>query len=154
MIATAGARLFRASALAILIAAAAAPGCGVKGPPRPVEDTAALAPEDFSAARSAEGVLLRWSRPEEAVDGEPLYDLAGFDVDRRAVGDRRFERLEKILTADTDRLRPKRSFRYTDTTAGPTGVYEYRVRAFRRDGQRGLPTPTVTVDMSAPPVED
>jgi hypothetical protein len=134
--------------------AAISAGCGVKDLPRPIEDTAALAPDDFVARNAEDGVLLKWGRPQEAVDGEPLYDLAGFEIERRQAADHRFERVHRIVTADTDRLRPQQTFRYTDTTAQPPGVYEYRVRAYLSDGQRGIPTPTAVVDTTAPPQKD
>jgi hypothetical protein len=129
-------------------------GCGVKGPPRPIEDTAALAPDNFVARNAEGGVFLKWTRPQEAVDGEPLYDLAGFEIERRRPAERRFELVHRILTTDTDRLRPQRTFRYTDTTAQPPGVFEYRVRAFLSDRQRGIPTPTMVVDTTIPPLKD
>ncbi|MEE8312445.1 MAG: hypothetical protein V3R77_09310 [Candidatus Binatia bacterium] len=129
-------------------------GCGVQGPPRPVEDTAALAPDDFVARNAEGGVFLKWTRPQEAVDGEPLYDLAGFQIERRRPTERRFEVVDRILTSDTDRLRPQRTFRYTDTTAQPPGLFEYRIRAWLNDGQRGIPTPTLVVDTTIPPLKD
>jgi hypothetical protein len=118
--------------------------CGVKGAPRPVEDTAALAPSYLKAQRTGTGVELQWSRPEESVDGTELFDLIGFDIERRRPGVGRFEAIHRFATDDTDRLRPRQSFRYDDDSAADL-AWEYRVRAVLSDGQRGLPSPIALV---------
>lgn len=140
-------------ALAALAVLSPTTGCGVKDAPRPAEDTAPLAPDDFIARNVEGGVRLKWQRPGESVDGEPLDDLAGFEVERRRPQERRFEVIHRIRTADTDRIRPHQTFHYTDQTP-PAGVLEYRVRAYLGDGHRGLPSRIAVVDTTAPPAKD
>ncbi len=131
--------------LVIVVASATlTAACGVKGAPRPVEDTAALAPSYLKAQRTGTGVELQWSRPKESVDGTELFDLIGFDIERRRTGTGRFEAIHRFATGDTDRLRPRQSFRYDDVSAADL-AWEYRVRAVLSDGQRGLPSPIASV---------
>jgi hypothetical protein len=126
--------------------------CGVRTDPRPPEDTAARAPDDFEAAVAPGTVTLQWERPTRTVDGERLYDLAAFSVERRR-GDANFATIATIDVTDTDRIRTQRTFRYVDRDP-PPGEVEYRVRAVTDDGEHGMPTNAILVTNRATGVED
>jgi hypothetical protein len=123
-----------APALAVLAA------CGVRTDPRPPEDTAARAPEDFEAVRGDAGVELSWERSTKTVDGGRLYDLESFVVERRTGASDTFETIATIPVTDTDRLRTQRTFRFVDADAPAGDDLEYRVRAMTADGEGGVPT--------------
>jgi hypothetical protein len=131
-----------AAALAVVAA------CGVRTEPRPPEDTAARAPDGFRVKTVESGVELRWERTTKAMDGERLYDLASFVVERRSDGGA-FQTIATIPVTDTDRVRTQRVFRYVDDE--PVPASEYRVRAVTADGERGVPTETVGVTAPATP---
>ena len=140
----------RASApvlVALLVLAAA---CGVRTDPRPPEDTAAHPPDGFRVKAVTGGVELRWERTTRAMDGDRLYDLASFVVERRSDGGA-FETIATIPVTDTDRLRTQKVFHFTDDAPG-AGTPEYRVRAVAADGERGVPTETLAV--TAPAASD
>jgi hypothetical protein len=124
-------------ALAALLLVAA-PACGVRTDPRPPEDTAARAPEDFQARIMEGKVELTWERTTKTVDGRRLYDLERFDVERRSAGGE-LETLAEIPVTDTDRLRTQQVFEYIDHSP-PAGAVEYRVRAVAADGEKGVPS--------------
>jgi hypothetical protein len=130
-----------AARLALIAASLAlAAACGVRTDPRPPEDTAARAPDGFRVKTVESGVELRWERTTKAMDGERLYDLASFVVERRSDGGP-FQTIATIPVTDTDRVRTQRVFRYVD--AAPAAGSEYRIRAVTADGERGVPTETV-----------
>jgi hypothetical protein len=132
---------------AILVAATL--GCGVRTDPRPPEDTMARAPEDAGAKGFQGGVRVRWKRPTRAVDGESLYDLAAFIVQRRT-DQGEFEPIARIPVNDSDDIRPQQSFTYDDHDP-PYGTLTYRVFAVTSDGQRGLPSDEVPVEAADGP---
>jgi hypothetical protein len=82
------------------------------------------------------------------MDGDRLYDLAAFQVERRS-DDGRFETIAKIPVTDTDRLRTQKVFRYVDA-APPAGTLEYRVRAVTEDGEHGMASEVLGVTTPAP----
>jgi len=116
--------------------------------PRAPEDTAARAPDTIKASLGEEGVIVTWSRPTKAVDGSRLYDLAKFEVQRQT-DDEPFHTIGTIDVTDLDRIRPQRSFHFTDT-AVPAGTVRYRVRAVTADGETGIATEPVSADAAAP----
>lgn len=135
--------------LACAAVVAAAPGCGVRTNPRPPEDTAARAPEGFRAEVSGTAVELRWRRPDKTVDGDRLYDLAAFVVERRVIATGEFREIASIAVTDNDRIRVQKTYRYRDE-APPAGEVIYRVRAVAEDGQHGVATEPAIVELAEP----
>jgi hypothetical protein len=134
----------KANALELgLVVAIAVAACGVRSLPRPPEDTAPRAPDTPKVRVTDESVRLRWERPSRAVDGEPLYDLAGFIVERR-VGGAEFTEIHQMVVDDNERIRPQQNFTFDDESPPPGRLF-YRVRAFTLDGQRGAASPPVLV---------
>jgi hypothetical protein len=89
-------------------------------------------------------VAISWKRPTKAADGSRLYDLSRFVVQRRVPGGE-FEPVATVEVTDRDRIRPQRKFEVVDPVA--PGTYEYRVRAVTEDGQKGIPTAAVRVEV-------
>jgi hypothetical protein len=133
--------------LAMLVAGIV--GCGVRTDPRPPEDTMARAPEDPGAKSFQGGVRVRWKRPTRAVDGESLYDLAAFIVQRRT-DQGEFEPIARVSVDDSNDIRPQQSFTYDDHDP-PYGTLTSRVFAVTSDGQRGLPSDEVPVEAADNP---
>lgn len=132
-------------AVAMLVAVLATTGaCGVRKPPRAPEETMPAAPPRWLARAGDDGsVTVHWTRPRSAVDGQPLYDLEGFEVDRR-VGDGEWQIIATVTVDDSRRIRPQKTFSHRDADV-PDQAFVYRVRAFTADGQRGLSTPPFSV---------
>jgi hypothetical protein len=66
--------------LAILLLCAIAAGCGSVGEPRPPLLNIPERADDFVARQTPEGIVLEWTWPRVTTEGEPLNDLARFDV--------------------------------------------------------------------------
>ena len=132
----------------MLLSIAVVVGCGVRTAPRPPEDTAPKPPAELDARLDETGVRLRWERPSQAVDGDRLYDLAGFVVERRSEG-AEFIVFDRIQVDDNDRIRPQQSFTIEDPSP-PTGLVLYRVRSVAADGQHGHACPPVHVRVESP----
>ena len=135
----------RAASVALLFMLVA---CGVRTEPRPPEDTAARAPGDFEVARRDTGIELSWERPTRTADGERLYDLSGFRVER-AEGAGDFAPIATLSVTDNDRIRTQRTFRYLDESAA-AGPLRYRVRALHADGELGEASELLLVGDAAP----
>jgi len=137
----------RASAAVLVALLALAAACGVRTDPRPPEDTAARPPDGFRVKAVTGGVELRWERTTRAMDGDHLYDLASFVVERRTDGGA-FQTIATIPVTDTDRLRTQKVFHFVGDAPG-AGTPEYRVRAVAADGERGVPTETLAITAPA-----
>jgi hypothetical protein len=140
-------------ALIILAAAAALglPACGIRNEPRPPELTMPVRPDGFSVSIEKEEVRLKWNRPKTSVDGERLYDLAGFVIERRT-DETEYAVLAEIRVVDRDRVRPQTSFKWRDLDP-LEGRSFYRVRAFTEDGQTGSISPGAPVEVTQEIVE-
>jgi len=140
---------------AFVVVAALAAGCGVRTEPRPPEDTAPRPPANLAAKRTAAGVRVSWDRPDRSMDGERLYDLAGFVVERRSRSGG-YEKATDVAVDDNERIRPQTRFRWVDEEA-PIDADSYRVYAYTADGQAGQASEAdVTIPPPAPsqaPVE-
>ncbi len=133
-----------ARSLALILLFATVLACGVRRDPRPPEDTAPRAPENVSARAFEGGVRVRWKRPSRAVDGESLYDLVAFIVQRRT-DQSEFAPIARIAVDDSGEIRPQQSFTYEDGDP-PYGRLWYRVLAVTAEGQRGLPSENTEVE--------
>jgi hypothetical protein len=127
-------------------------GCRIRTDPRPPELTMPERPRQFSVLIENDEVRLRWSRPQESIDGNRLKDLAGFVIERRT-DDTEFVILAEVLTTDRERIRPQTSFKWRDMFP-VEGRSFYRVRAFTDDGQTGSISPATPVVVSAAIVEN
>ncbi len=134
-----------ALALAALLGAGA---CGFKTAPRPPEHTAPVIPGALEAALTVDGVRLSWQRAENSADGQALYDLAAFRVERSS-GNSAFETVATVEVTDAERVRQSSEFSFTDTEAG-LGRKRYRVSAVSADGQQGPPIGPVAVTLGGP----
>ena len=126
--------------------------CGIRTDPRPPEMTMPERPRQFSVLIENDEVRLHWSRPQKAIDGMRLTDLAGFVIERRT-DDTEFVVLAEVLTTDRERIRPQTSFKWRDMNP-IEGRSFYRVRAFTDDGQTGSITPATPVVVTAAIVEN
>ena len=133
-------------AVTLLLVGAA---CGVRTAPRPPEDSAAEAPDNFKVQAGARGIELSWKRVERSVDGQRLYDLAGFIVERRLGDEPAFDVIATISVVDNDRIRSQQKFEFRDASP-PSGRLAYRVRAYTEDGERGEATAIVAVESDEP----
>lgn len=124
-------------------------GCGLRTAPQPIEDTAPIVGGNVDATIKDGAVVLRWPRADRSANGQRLYDLSAFIVERSRAGGS-FERIATIDVVDQEKIRRRNKFEYRDETPG-TGPLAYRVLAVTADGQEGPPTPVVTVDLAAPP---
>lgn len=150
--------------LAAVMAAGGAvllPACGRKTAVRPPEYVAPEAVADLRAANTTEGVRLEWARPRRTADGESLFDLDAFVIER-AVPGLPFGFLTRIQVPDRDRLRQRKRFGYVDPTPLVGEAYRYRVLAVTIDGYfsapsevvdvvRVIPSPTPTLAPTATP---
>ncbi len=135
-------KLLALASAALLLAAAG--GCGIRKAPRAPEETRPAAPPRSLARAAADGsVTVHWTRPRSAVDGQVLYDLEGFEIDRRS-DDGGWEIIATVTVDDSRRIRPQKNFSHHDTDV-PNQAPRYRVRAFTSDGQRGLSTAPFSV---------
>lgn len=124
-------------------------GCGQKTTVRPPELVAPAAVNDLTLEMQPKGVLLRWGRMDESVDGEKLDDLVGFVVlrakqdEQGKTGD--FTKIATIPVDDRDRFRKNKKFTYTDEQMTVGSLYRYRVLAFTLDGYYGSASNTVEI---------
>ncbi len=133
------ARRLLAVAVVVVAGLAATAGCGVRKPPRALQETEPSAPPRSLARAEADGsITVHWTRPRSAADGQSLYDLAGFEVERRIGGDD-WELIATVAVEDSRRIRPQKTFSHHDTDPHNQAA-SYRIRAFTADGQRGMST--------------
>lgn len=132
---------------AFCVAMSLAAACGLRTPPHPIEDTAPIVGGNVEATLEDGAVVLRWPRAERSANGERLYDLTAFIVERSRAG-APFERIATIDVVDQEKIRRRSRFEYRDGNPG-RGPLAYRVLAVTAEGQEGPPTPPVSVDPAA-----
>ena len=142
-------RLLRASALILVAAGALTVGCGRKTDVRPPEFVAPARITDLEAVNAVGGVGLGWRRPKQTADGQPLFDLDAFVVERAAPG-LPFEFLARVPIPDRDRLRQQKRFTYVDAGAEVGQVYRYRALAVTLDGYVSAPSNVVEILRAVP----
>jgi len=139
-------------ALAAALAAVVLPvgGCGKVGPPRPPEFVIPKTADPVEVESVADGVKVTWRRPREYVDGEPLDDLAGFDVLRACQPESTFAKVATVPVTDQQRFRKASSFTMLDHAA-PLGIpCRYRVIAFTFDEYTSPPAESADVVRTVP----
>ena len=130
-----------------LVVAALAPGCGRKTMPRPPQMVAPKAIQELSLATQGSGILVRWIRPTEYVDGSTMEDLGGFVVERNRYNSQ-FEEVARIPVTDRGRFQKAKRFDYLDTQLMPGATYHYRIVAFTTDRYFSSPSDAAEITWS------
>lgn len=125
--------------------------CGRKTPVRPPEYVAPEAITDLVAANTTTGIALGWQRPKQTADGQRLFDLDAFAVERALPG-LPFGFLSRIQIPDRDRLRQQKRFTYVDDSALLGEDYRYRVRSVTVDGYVSAPSNVVDIVRQIPTI--
>ncbi len=133
------------------LALAAVLSCGRKTPVRPPEFVAPAAITDLTAGNVVAGIALGWSRPHQTADGQRLFDLDAFAVERALPG-LPFDFLTRIQIADRDRLRQQKRFTFVDDSVLLGEDYRYRVRSLTEDGYVSLPSNVVDIARAMPTI--
>ncbi len=122
------------------------PGCGSKGPVRPLAQPLPAAPSEISLHQQGDGLLLSWALPRHNQDGSELTNLAGFRVYRRPFvpGEecpdcRNDAPLWRLVELDYLRHAQRRNDRLflLDSNLQAGQGYYYKVVPFNRWGQDG-----------------
>lgn len=129
----------RRAALILLGLALVAPACGRKTMPRPPQLVAPKPVEEISLATQKGGILVRWSRPTEYVDGSSMEDLGGFIVERNRYNSK-FEEIGRVPVTDRGRFQKAKRFDYLDSQLLDGATYHYRVVAYTTDGYYSVPS--------------
>ena len=138
---------FRATAVAAIVLASGA--CGRKTMPKPPQLVAPKAVQELSLSTQTQGILVRWSRPTEYVDGTGMDDLGGFVVERNRYNSK-FEEIARVPVTDQGRFQKAKRFDYLDTELLPGAVYHYRVVAFTTDHYYSAPSDAAEITWNPP----
>jgi len=133
-----------------MLAAALFWACGIKSRPLPPESVRPKTIMDLRAQSVAGGVALTWGRPQRLVNGEPLRNLAQFQVFRRT-DDQPGQLLTQIPVTDLQRFRQQHHFSYVDKTASLGMRYGYWVISVTLDGYYSHSSNVVTIVRRQPP---
>ncbi len=139
----------RAAVLTVLALGLVAPACGRKTLPKPPQLVAPRAVEELSLATQSGGILVRWSRPTEYVDGSGMEDLGGFVVERNRYNSS-FEEIARVPVTDRGRFQKAKRFDYVDTKLLPGATYHYRIVAYTTDGYYSSPSGAAEITWNPP----
>ena len=117
--------------------------------PKPPQLVAPKAVQELSLSTQSQGILVRWSRPTEYVDGTGMDDLGGFVVERNRYNSK-FEEIARVPVTDRGRFQKAKRFDYLDTQLLPGAVYHYRVVAFTTDLYYSAPSDAAEITWSPP----
>jgi len=132
--------------VAILLASGA---CGRKTMPKPPQLVAPKPVQELSLSTQSRGILVRWSRPTEYVDGSGMDDLGGFVVERNRYNSK-FEEIARVPVTDQGRFQKAKRFDYLDTELLPGAVYHYRIVAFTADHYYSTPSDAAEIVWNPP----
>ncbi len=135
-------------ALAALVAPIAA--CGRKTMPKPPQLVAPQVVEELSLTTQSNGILVRWSRPTEYVDGTSMEDLGGFVVERNRYNSP-FEEIARVPVTDQGRFQKAKRFDYVDARLLDGALYHYRIVAFTTDGYYSSPSAAAEIAWNGAP---
>jgi hypothetical protein len=138
---------FRTTALLGALLALAT--CGRKTMPKPPQLVAPKAVQELSLATQSQGILVRWSRPTEYVDGTGMDDLGGFVVERNRYNSK-FEEVARVPVTDQGRFQKAKRFDYLDKELLPGAIYHYRVVAFTTDHYYSSPSDAAEITWNPP----
>lgn len=140
----------RRATFALVLAGVVAVGaCGRKTMPKPPQLVAPRAVQELSLATQSGGILVRWTRPTEYVDGSDMKDLGGFVVERNRYNSD-FEEIARVPVTDRGRFQKAKRFDYVDTRLLPGAVYHYRIVAYTTDGYYGAPSGAAEITWNPP----
>jgi hypothetical protein len=125
------------------------PACGRKTMPKPPQLVAPKTVGELSLATQSTGILVRWSRPTEYVDGSSMEDLGGFVVERNRYNSP-FEEIARIPVTDQGRFQKAKRFDYLDTQLLPGATYHYRIVAFTTDRYFSSPSDAAEITWNPP----
>jgi hypothetical protein len=137
----------RTAALAGVLLAVAT--CGRKTMPKPPQLVAPKAVQELSLATQSPGILVRWSRPTEYVDGTEMEDLGGFVVERNRYNSP-FIEIARVPVTDQGRFQKAKRFDYLDKELLPGAIYHYRVVAFTTDHYYSSPSDAAEITWNPP----
>ena len=138
--------LLVALAFALLV-----PACGRKTMPKPPPWVAPKAVQELSLTTQSNGILVRWSRPTEYVDGDTMEDLGGFVVERNRYNSP-FTEVARIPVTDQGRFQKTKRFDYLDIELLPGATYHYRIVAFTTDRYFSSPSDAAEIIWNPPTV--
>jgi hypothetical protein len=139
----------RAALVIALVGALVALACGRKTMPKPPQLVAPRAVQELSLATQSGGILVRWTRPTEYVDGTGMEDLAGFVVERNRYNSN-FEEIARVPVTDRGRFQKAKRFDYVDTQLLAGATYHYRIVAFTSDGYYSSPSGAAEITWNPP----
>ena len=139
----------RRRVLGLAVALGAALACGRKTMPKPPQLVAPKAVRELSLATQKTGILVRWSRPTEYVDGATMTDLGGFVVERNRYNSK-FEEIARVPVTDEGRFQKAKRFDYLDTQLLPGATYHYRIVAFTTDHYYSSPSDAAEITWEPP----
>lgn len=139
----------RATPVLVLVGALALLACGRKTMPRPPQLVAPRAVQELSLATQSGGILVRWSRPTEYVDGSSMKDLGGFVVERNRYNSS-FEEIARVPVTDRGRFQQAKRFDYLDTKLLSGATYHYRIVAYTTDNYYSSPSGAAEITWSPP----
>ena len=136
----------------LLLSALLVAGCGRKGAPRAPGLAVPAAITDLTAQVEDRGIRLGWSRPQVALDGRALTNLAAFVVFRK--GTRAdcpecraaFRERAVLSVEDEGRFFRQSKYGFTDRDLRAGTVYRYRVLVRLSDGSASGPSNEVSVE--------
>ena len=143
-------RMIRGLAVAVITLAGLL-ACGRQTPVRPPEFVAPARIADLTANNAVAGIALGWSRPHQTADGQRLFDLDAFAVERALPG-LPFGFVTRIQVSDRERLRQQKRFTFVDESALLGEDYRYRVRSVTLDGFVSEPSNVVDIVRTMPTI--
>ncbi len=137
-------RLLLIATLAVALVA-----CGRKTDPKPPELVAPRAVSELALTTRADGVMIRWLRPTQYVDGSSMEDLAGFVLERSR-NNEPFSEHVRVPVTDRGMFQKVKRFEYVDTAVSSGTTYHYRVVAFTTDGYYSADSGAATIEWFPP----
>jgi hypothetical protein len=135
--------------LLIATMAVALVACGRKTDPKPPELVAPRAVSELALTTRADGVMIRWLRPTQYVDGSSMEDLAGFVIERSR-NNEPFSELVRVPVTDRGMFQKVKRFEYVDTTVASGTTYHYRILAFTTDDYYSADSGVATIEWKPP----
>jgi hypothetical protein len=133
----------------LLVLALLVPACGRKTMPKPPQLVAPKPVQELSLATQKGGILVRWTRPTEYVDGSGMEDLGGFIVERNRYNSK-FEEIGRVPVTDQGRFQKAKRFDFVDTHLLDGATYHYRVVAFTTDRYFSSPSDAAEITWNPP----